>query len=151
MIKVKNLVYQIPQGDVVLDEINFEVNQGEFLGILGRNGAGKTTTLIYDKNQPEGKRDGAVVYMLNKLAQDPDKGVKYQKITLTITELFMAEPDKTTKANEIFPTLLSKITNQEFTYQDGIFRGTINYDQYKKANDAANTGLPGAMDSPEYE
>ena len=118
----------------------------------GASGAGKTTTLIYDKNQPEGKRDGAVVYMLNKLAQDPQKGANYQEITLTITELFMAEPDITTKANEIFPTLLNKITNEKFTYgADGIFRGTINYEKYKKANDDANTGLPDAMGSPKYK
>jgi len=135
----------------VMSKLTSEPLSDVFIIGYGASGAGKTTTLIYDKNRPEGKRDGAVVYMLNKLAQDPVKGDKYQEITLTITELFMAEPDKTTKTNEIFPTLLSKITNQKFTYQNGIFKGTINYDQYKEANDAANTGLPGAMDRPEYE
>ena len=115
----------------------------------GASGAGKTTTLIYDKNQPEGKRDGAVVYMLNKLAKD--QGANYQEITLTITELFMAEPNVQTKATDIFPTLLNKITNQEFTYKDGIFKANINYEKYKQANDAANTGLPQAMESKEYK
>ncbi len=30
---------------IAVDEINFEVNQGEIFGLLGPNGAGKTSTL----------------------------------------------------------------------------------------------------------
>jgi ABC-2 type transport system ATP-binding protein len=44
MIKVKNLTKKY-NGLKAVDNISFEVKQGETFGILGPNGAGKTTTL----------------------------------------------------------------------------------------------------------
>ena len=44
MIQVKNLVKQFGQFKAV-DDISFEVRQGEIFAFLGPNGAGKTTTI----------------------------------------------------------------------------------------------------------
>ena len=44
IIKVKNLSYKFRQSSkCVLKNINFTVNKGDFLGIVGQNGSGKTT------------------------------------------------------------------------------------------------------------
>lgn len=44
VIKIENLSFKYPMGDgFALEDINFSVKQGEFLGILGPSGAGKTT------------------------------------------------------------------------------------------------------------
>ncbi len=42
------------QGEYVwaLQDINFEVKQGEVLGIIGKNGAGKSTQNTLQSNQP---------------------------------------------------------------------------------------------------
>ena len=49
MLKVKNLVkdYELEDATVrALDGINFEVNDGEIVGIMGRSGSGKTTLMM---------------------------------------------------------------------------------------------------------
>ena len=45
LIKIENLNYSIPYGPQILEDINFCLQEGEFLGVLGRNGAGKTTLM----------------------------------------------------------------------------------------------------------
>lgn len=44
MLKIKNLTKKF-NDFIALDNISFEVNEGEIFGLLGENGAGKTTTL----------------------------------------------------------------------------------------------------------
>lgn len=45
LIHVENLSYSIPYGAHILKDINFELGEGEFIGVLGRNGSGKTTLM----------------------------------------------------------------------------------------------------------
>ena len=50
MIEVKN-VYKIFKDDYILENINFKVNEGEKIGIVGVNGSGKSTLvkcMIFD-------------------------------------------------------------------------------------------------------
>lgn len=45
MISVNNLAYCYPRGHQVFSNLNFQVGEGEFWGVLGKNGAGKTTLM----------------------------------------------------------------------------------------------------------
>ncbi len=44
-IKIVNLKKKYKEGKEILHSLNFEIQKGEFVGILGSNGAGKTTTI----------------------------------------------------------------------------------------------------------
>lgn len=43
MVKFKNVSYQLPSGEKVLNDLNFEIQQNEKIAIIGENGSGKTT------------------------------------------------------------------------------------------------------------
>ena len=45
MIEVKSISKVLPNGKALLKNINFNVEKGEFIGILGASGAGKTLTM----------------------------------------------------------------------------------------------------------
>lgn len=45
VIKLQNVVYEIPNGQIVYENLNFQLELGEFVGVLGKNGAGKTTLI----------------------------------------------------------------------------------------------------------
>jgi ABC-2 type transport system ATP-binding protein len=45
IISVQNLVEVYSDGTKAVDDISFEVKNGEFFGFLGPNGAGKSTTV----------------------------------------------------------------------------------------------------------
>jgi ABC-2 type transport system ATP-binding protein len=45
LIKLKNVDYQVPNGQTVYENLNFELFLGDFFGVLGKNGAGKTTLI----------------------------------------------------------------------------------------------------------
>lgn len=43
IIRVENLSFHYPDGQIALEDISLEVNSGEFIALMGKNGAGKTT------------------------------------------------------------------------------------------------------------
>ncbi len=45
MIKIENLSYMYHKKDLVLDNINLQINDGEIISIIGKNGCGKSTLL----------------------------------------------------------------------------------------------------------
>ena len=60
-ISVQGLVKSFEQGSNILDDLIFEVNSGERVGILGRNGCGKTT--LFKILTGEMDYDGGEVYV----------------------------------------------------------------------------------------
>ena len=43
MITIKDLNYKYKTSDFALKDINLEINDGEFISIIGENGSGKST------------------------------------------------------------------------------------------------------------
>ena len=45
MIKFENVSFKYKNGENILENLNFKINEGEFISIVGKNGTGKSTIL----------------------------------------------------------------------------------------------------------
>ena len=97
-LEISNLTYEYPDGYKALNEISFDLEEGDSLGILGPNGAGKTT-LILHLNGILGEMDGSI--KLNNLEFVEDNLAEIRK---TVGVVFQ-DPD-----DQLFmPTVLEDV------------------------------------------
>ncbi len=78
MLQVKNLTHIYPDGTVALRDLNFEVEDGEFLGVIGLSGSGKST-LLRCINHLLTPTEGSVIWNgvdLTQLEQDELRKVR---------------------------------------------------------------------------
>lgn len=90
----------------VLDDINFEVKQGEFFGIIGRNGCGKSTLLkilakIYEPTSGSLKINGRVSPFLELGVGFQPELTAWENIFLYGTLLGLTEKEINKKINQI--------------------------------------------------
>lgn len=92
MVKVSNLKFEYKKNEVILNDINFELEQGKIYVLLGKNGAGKTTLLkclsgIYGLNGGKIEQDVEPI-----LIEDNPKlyffltGLEYIELILNLNE-----------------------------------------------------------------
>ena len=97
-LEISNLTYEYPDGYKALNEISFDLEEGDSLGLLGPNGAGKTT-LILHLNGILGEMDGSI--KLNNLEFVEDNLAEIRK---TVGVVFQ-DPD-----DQLFmPTVLEDV------------------------------------------
>lgn len=106
-------------GNLVLDNISFQLEQGKVLGLLGQNGAGKSTlvkilTGAYEKDSGEIYINGQKVEFSSiKEANNYGVSMVFQELSLSLN---MSVADNIFVNN--WPTNKSGIVNQEKLYQE---------------------------------
>ncbi|QHX36201.1 phosphonate transport system ATP-binding protein [Spiroplasma sp. TIUS-1] len=83
MIKFKNVNKIWPNGNIALQDINVEISDGEFVGIIGLSGAGKTT-LIKTVNKMHPISDGDLIVTMK---DDKGEDVEYNVSNLSGSKL----------------------------------------------------------------
>src|SRR5690625_6751747 len=68
--------------DIVLKDINYNINPGEFIGLIGENGAGKSTTIKIILGLNEQQKDAVNIEKEKKLSYIPERPIIYEEMTL---------------------------------------------------------------------
>ena len=77
-------------GDPILEDINFTINEGERIGLIGENGAGKTTLLklitggLFPESGAVQKKNGATVGFLEQTGGLEADGTVYSEMLLAV-------------------------------------------------------------------
>lgn len=98
VLNLKNITKSY-DGQAVLDHVNFKVEEGEILGLLGENGAGKSTLMriITGIRTPE---EGEIFFLGKKVIPENPRQMQDMGITIIHQELNLA--DNLTVAENIY-------------------------------------------------
>lgn len=109
-LEVKNLSYKL--GNFQLDNINFNVNQGEYFVLLGQSGSGKTLLLesIAGFNNVSGEINFGKIDISKLTPENREVGFVYQDFALF--------PNLNVRDNIMFSKKYKKIENPEEVLRD---------------------------------
>ena len=113
MIKFVNVTKVYPPETVVLQDISFEINEGEFVSIVGKSGAGKTTLvrLMLGLEMPT---SGEVFFKgVNINNADPSKIQSMRRSVGGIYQDYKLLPKKTVYENVAYIMQVEGKTNEE--------------------------------------
>ena len=123
ILKVNNLIKKFPKagGEIddadailVLKGINFDVEQGEYVGIMGKSGCGKTT-LLKILGFMDQQTDGDVIFdgaNTNELWKEELTDIRRRKIGFVFQDFNLMD-SLSVKENIMLPVLLDKIEQKE--------------------------------------
>lgn len=124
ILKVSNLSYQLENGEKLFENISFELNKGEILGILGHNGSGKSTLLKIVLGLIP-KQSGEIIWNpgfrnLN-IAYLPQHTTFNQYLNLTVTDILdlSSNRDKELRAKLVEEFNLKDISHRLFKILSG--------------------------------
>lgn len=117
MVEFKNVLKRYPNGTLALKNINFKINKGEFVFVVGSSGSGKSTLvkLILKEEDPT---EGEIVvngYSVSSMAR---KEVPYLRRSLGIVfQDFRLLPNKTVYENVAFGMQITEALPKEIRRQ----------------------------------
>ncbi len=129
MIKLENVSYKYKNSDYILKDINFSVNQGEVVAIVGKNGSGKSTIgkliagiiklkegniIIDDINISKGKNLELINKKVGIVFQNPDNQIIFNNINDEFS--FILGKNKDNK--DIIEKTLSYVDMAEYKNKD---------------------------------
>lgn len=109
LLKVENLSKSI-DNKKILDNLNFEINEGEIVGFIGENGAGKSTTFKTLLNLIS--KDEGLVLFFN---EDLDLNINLKNKIGTVFDAINLPSDLTAKQlNNVFQEIFSEWNQNEY-------------------------------------
>ncbi|QVK19351.1 energy-coupling factor ABC transporter ATP-binding protein [Mycoplasmatota bacterium] len=108
VLEVKDLTFKYNSTkEKVLDNVNFKINEGEFVVLCGESGCGKTTLLKLFKKQlaPYGEKSGEVLY------NGTDISALDERISVTDIGFVMQNPDNQIVTDKVWHELAFGLEN----------------------------------------
>ncbi len=117
IIEARNLVKSFPSGDgvlVVLKQLNFSVQEGEFVSVTGRSGSGKST-LLYLMGLLDDATLGEVFISgenVSNLSQDEKTNMRLNSLGYIFQDYALV-PELTALENVLTPLLMQGLSKEE--------------------------------------
>ncbi len=111
MLEIKNLFYKYPDGHEALKGVNFSLNDGEKIALVGANGSGKSTLLLSIAGALKVQK-GKIFTDNKKIAlifQNPDDQLLMPSVIEDVAFNLVAEGMKISQAHEIAEKILSSL------------------------------------------